>query len=215
MRNVYLWMTLGLLLTAVTAYLTITVEPVGNLLSYPLVVFGTFIAQLVLVFVLAGAIWKLSAGAATAIFLGYAALNGFTLSLILLYYELGTVTTAFLSTAALFGAMTIVGLTTKADLTKLGTYLFMGLIGLLIALVINIFLRSSTFDLIISIFGVVLFTALTAYDTQKIQRMARDPRIQAEGPALMQKLSILGALSLYLDFLNLFLYLLRLLGRRS
>ena len=213
LRNVYLWMTLGLLLTTATAYLTTNYEPIRNLLSYPLVVFGAFIVQLVLVFALAAAVTRLSSQAATAIFLAYAALNGFTLSLLLMYYDAGTVTTAFLSTAALFGAMTVVGLTTSMDLSKLGPILFMGLIGLLIALVINMFLRSSGFDLVISIIGVVLFTALTAYDTQKIVRMASDPKIQAEGGELLNKLSILGALMLYLDFLNLFIYLLRLLGR--
>jgi FtsH-binding integral membrane protein len=134
--------------------------------------------------------------------------------MILLMYDLGTLTLAFVSTSALFGAMTIVGLTTKMDLTKWGTFLFMGLIGLLVAMLVNIFLRSSAFDLIISVIGVLLFTGLTAYDTQKIVRMASDPAIQAGDTTLMRKLSILGALSLYLDFINLFLFILRLMGRQ-
>jgi FtsH-binding integral membrane protein len=214
LRNVYALMTLGLLVTAAVAYLTASWPPLYNLLSYPLVVFGAFILQLILVGALAVAVWKLSTGVATTIFFAYAALNGFTLSLIVMMYDLGTLTLAFISTSALFGAMTIVGLTTKMDLTKMGTYLFIGLIGLMIAMLINIFLRSSTFDLIVSVAGVLIFTGLTAYDTQKIVRMASDPRIQADGAGLLGRLSVLGALSLYLDFINLFLFILRLMGRR-
>lgn len=214
LRNVYALMTLGLIVTATMAYFTTISPALFSLLRYPLVVFGVFILQLILVGSLAVAIWKLSTGAATAIFFIYAAVNGFSLSLIVLLYDLGTLTLAFVATAALFGAMTIVGLTTKMDLTKWGTFLFMGLIGLLIAMLINIFFRSSAFDFIISIVGVLLFTGLTAYDTQKIVRMASDPRIQADESGLMGRLSVLGALSLYLDFLNLFLFILRLMGRR-
>jgi uncharacterized protein len=215
LRNVYGLMTLGLLVTAGMAYLTANYAPLLNLLRYPFVVFGALILELILVLVLGAAISKLSTGAAAAIFLVYSALNGFTLSLIVLAYELGTLTLAFVSTAALFGAMTIVGLTTRMDLAKWGTFLFMGLIGLLIAMVINLFVRSSTFELVVSVIGVLLFTGLTAYDTQKILRMASEPSIQADKSGLMGKLSVLGALSLYLDFLNLFLFILRLMGRRD
>lgn len=214
LRNVYALMTLGLLVTAGVAYLTATTPALLGLLRYPFVVFGLFIVQLILVGTLAVAVRRLSVVAATAIFFVYAAANGLTLSLIVLMYNLGTLTLAFVSTAALFGAMTIVGLTTSMDLTKWGTFLFMGLVGLLIAMVINIFLRSSTFDLVISVIGVLLFTGLTAYDTQRIVRMASDPNIQASGSELARKLSVLGALSLYLDFLNLFLFILRLMGGR-
>jgi FtsH-binding integral membrane protein len=215
LRNVYLLMTLGLLVTAALAYVTTSYEPVRNLLDNSLVVFGTFILQLVLVGALSVAIFRLSTAAAGAIFFVYAASVGFTLSLIVMYYDAGTLTTAFVATAGLFGAMTIVGLTTSVDLTKLGTYLFIGLIGLLFAMLLNIFLRSGTFDFVISLVGVVLFTALTAYDTQKITKMASNPEIQADGGALMGRLSVLGALKLYLDFLNLFLFLVRLLGRSN
>jgi FtsH-binding integral membrane protein len=207
-------MAIGLLVTAGAAYVTTTTPSLLGLLRYPLVVFGALILEIVLVATLAVAIWKLSTGAATAIFFAYAAMNGFTLSLVLLLYAPQTLTLAFVSTAALFGAMTIVGLTTKLDLTKLGTFLFMGLIGLLIAMFVSIFFRSSTFELIISVLGVLLFTGLTAYDTQKIVRMASDPRLQAGKSDLMRRLSIMGALSLYLDFINLFLFILRLMGRR-
>jgi FtsH-binding integral membrane protein len=215
LRNVYLLMTLGLLVTAAMSYITVNFEPLRDLLRYPLVVWGVFIVQLILVGALSVAIFRLSTGAAAAIFLVYAASVGFTLSGMVLYYDLGTLTTAFVATAALFAAMSIVGLTTSVDLTKMGTYLFIGLIGLLFAMLLNIFLRSSTFDLVISLVGVVLFTALTAYDTQKIAQMASSPKILADGSGLMGKLSVLGALKLYLDFLNLFLFLVRILGRSN
>ena len=150
---------------------------------------------------------------ATLLFLGYAALTGFSLTGIVLYYDLGTLSVAFFTTAALFGVMSIVGAFTKADLTKMGTYLFIGLIGLLIAMLINIFIGSDTFDFMISILGVVIFTGLTARDTQKIVRMASDPSLQGDGSVLLARLSIISALTLYLDFLNLFLFLLRIFGR--
>jgi uncharacterized protein len=211
LRNVYLWMTLGLLITAAVAVLVAAYAP--HLLENVFLVWGILIAQLLLVISVVTIVWRLSFAAAAAIFLVYAALTGFTLSGIVLYYSLGTLTQAFLSAASLFAVMSIVGITTKADLSKLRTYLFIGLIGIIIAMVINIFLRSNTFDFIISIIGVIIFTGLTAYDTQKIARLAADPRIQGEGSQLAGKLSILGALTLYLDFLNLFLFLLRIFGR--
>jgi uncharacterized protein len=211
LRSVYLWMTLGLLITAVVAFAIADYAP--HLLQNIVLVWGILIAQIMLVIALAAAVWRLSFGAAALIFVVYAALTGFSLSGIVLYYDLGTLTQAFLSATALFAVMSIVGLTTKADLTKLGTYLIIGLIGIIIAMIINFFLRSNTFDFIISIIGVIIFTGLTAYDTQKIARLAADPRIQGDGSQLAGKLSILGALTLYLDFLNLFLFLLRIFGR--
>ena len=211
LRSVYLWMTLGLLITAVVAFAIADFAP--HLLQNVLLVWGLLIAELILVIVLAAAIWRLSFGAAALIFVLYAGLTGISLSGIVLYYGLGTLTQAFLSAAALFAVMSIVGLTTKADLSKLGTYLIIGVFGIIIAMFINIFFRSSAFDFIISIIGVILFTGLTAYDTQKIARLAADPRIEGGGSQLSGKLSILGALTLYLDFLNLFLFLLRIFGR--
>ncbi len=210
LRSVYLWMTLGLLITAVVAFAIADYAP--HLLQNVLLVWGLLIAELILVIALAAAIWRLSFGAAALIFVLYAGLTGVSLSGIVLYYDLGTLTQAFLS-AALFAVMSIVGLTTKADLSKLGTYLIIGLFGIILAMFINFFFRSSAFDFIISIIGVILFTGLTAYDTQKIARLAADPRIEGEGSQLAGKLSILGALTLYLDFLNLFLFLLRIFGR--
>ncbi len=199
LRSVYLWMTLGLLITAVVAFAIADYAP--HLLQNVLLVWGILIAQLILVIALAAAIWRLSFGAAALIFVLYAGLTGVSLSGIVLYYDLGTLTQAFLSAAALFAVMSIVGLTTKADLSKLGTYLIIGLFGIIIAMFINFFFRS------------IIFTGLTAYDTQKIARLAADPRIEGEGSQLAGKLSILGALTLYLDFLNLFLFLLRIFGR--
>ncbi len=162
---------------------------------------------------LGAAFRRLSFPVAALMFFAYAALNGFTLSLIFIVYDLGAISKAFLSATAAFGVMTVVGYTTQVDLQKYRSYFMMGLIGLLVAMVINIFLRSNGFDILISMVGVVLFTALTAYDTQKIKLMASDPEINADG-SLVMKLSIMGALALYLDFINLFLFLLRLFGRR-
>jgi FtsH-binding integral membrane protein len=207
---VYVWMAVGLLVTAGTAFLTINTPALANLLASP-VIFVAFIVELVLVFGLSAALPRLSPGVASAMFFVYAALNGFTLSAIFFIYTGGTIAAAFGATAALFGAMSIVGFTTKTDLTRFRTYFMMALIGLLIVMVINIFLASSGLDLLISLVGVVLFTALTAYDTQKIKQMAAAAETRADGTTAM-KLSIMGALALYLDFINLFLFLLRLLG---
>jgi FtsH-binding integral membrane protein len=213
MRQVYLWMATGLLVTTAVAVGTATIPSLRNLLLNPTVMIVAIIAELALVLGLSFGLRRMSPGVAIAVFFAYAALNGFTLSVIFFVYELGTIYAAFFTTAALFGAMTVVGFTTKIDLSKYSTYFLMALIGLIIASVVNVFLRSSGFDFIISIAGVLIFTALTAYDTQRIKQMAADPTIQADG-SLSMKLSIMGALHLYLDFINLFLYLLRLFGRR-
>jgi len=207
---VYVWMAVGLLVTAGVAFLTINTPALANLAASP-VIWVAFIGELILVFALSAALPRLSPGVASMMFFVYAALNGFTLSVIFLIYTGGTIAAAFGTTAALFGAMSVIGFTTKMDLTKYGTYLMMALIGLVIVMVINIFLQSSGLDLLISLVGVILFTALTAYDTQKIKRMAASAEVNADGSTAM-KLSIMGALALYLDFINLFLFLLRLLG---
>jgi FtsH-binding integral membrane protein len=206
-------MTVGVLLTAIVALLTVTTPVLTGLLSNPFVVWGALIGELVLVIVLSAAINRLSTTAAMLLFLVYASLLGFSLSGIFFIYELGSIGLTFLSASALFGIMTIVGFTTRADLTKLGTYLMIGLIGLIVTTLLNLFFRSTALTFWVSIAGVVIFTGLTAYDTQKIVRMSREPALQAEGEQL-GKVSVLGALTLYLDFINLFLFLLRLLGRR-
>jgi len=213
LRRVYLWMTFGVLLTAIVALLTVTTPVLRNLLLNPLVIWGALIGELALVVVLSAAIRRLSPMVAALLFFAYAGLLGFSLSGIFFVYDLGSIALAFLSASALFGLMTFVGFATRADLTKLGTYLIVGLFGLIIATLLNLFLRSSTLDLLVSLVGVVLFTGLTAYDTQKIARMAKDPAVQEES-VMLGRLSVLGALTLYLDFVNLFLFLLRLIGRR-
>lgn len=214
MRNVYLWMFFGLLVTTVISLITVNTPAILELAFNRAIFFGAIIAELVLVIALSAALRRLSPGMAMAMFVVYAALNGFTLSLIFLVYDLGAITNAFLTTAFLFAAMSAIGYFTDIDLSRFSSYLLMGLIGLIIASVVNLFLRSSGLDFVISLFGVVLFTALTAYDTQKIRLLAADPTIEADGSILL-KLSIYGALTLYLDFINLFLFLLRLFGRRD
>ena len=206
---VYVWMAVGLLVTAGTAFLTINVPALASLALSP-AIWIAFIGELILVFALSAAMTRLSPGVASLMFFVYAALNGFVLSSIFFLYTGGTNAAAFGATAGLFGAMSIVGFTTKIDLTRFGSFFLMALIGIVVVMVINIFLQSSGLDLIISLIGVLLFTALTAYDTQRIKKMAA-AAAQTDGSTLM-KLSILGALALYLDFINLFLFLLRIMG---
>ncbi len=214
LRWVYAWMAFGLLVTAGVAFVTVQTGALVALMSTsPLLIWGAVIVELILVVALGAAIGRLSPAAAGLMFFAYAALNGFVLSSIFYIYEIGSIVSAFAATAALFGAMSIVGFTTHVDLTRWGSFLFMGLIGIIIAMVVNMFLGSAALDTLISLGGVLLFTGLTAYDTQKIKRMAASPTVQGEG-SLAMKLSILGALTLYLDFVNLFLFLLRLLGGR-
>jgi uncharacterized protein len=213
MQQVYLWMSLAMLTTAITAFATIESGMTNNLQQSPGLLFGAFILELGLVVGISWGINRISAGLATILFFTYAALNGFTLSLIINYYTTGSVTAAFVSTAALFGAMSIYGYTTNADLQKYRTYLFMGLIGLLVASVVNIFIGSSALEFAVSLFGVLLFTALTAYNTQRIKVMAASVGSQADGSTIT-RLAILGALILYIDFINLFIYILRLTGQR-
>jgi FtsH-binding integral membrane protein len=212
MRQVYMWMTLGLLTTTGVSVAVSSIPALQALVLNPVVLIVAIIAQLGLVIGLNLAMQRLSTGAATAMFFVYAGLMGFTLSVIFLAYSLGSITMAFGTTVILFFVMTMIGMTTNIDLSKYSTYLMMGVIGLVIAMVVNMFLNSGPLEYIISFAGVVIFTALTAYDTQKLHRMAADPAIQGEDGALLTKLSILGALTLYLDFINLFLFLLRLFG---
>ncbi len=209
MRQVYIWMGLGTLLTAGAAYytlhsslLTLALQP-GTLLVALLVELG-------LVLGLSFGLRRISPTVAVALFFVYAAVNGFTLSVALFAVGLGTAFTAFLTTAALFGVMSVFAFTTTMDLTRIGTYLIIGVIGLVIAMVINVFLASSALDLLISLVGVVIFTGLTAYDTQRIGQMAAS--MGATKDDNTARFAIFGALKLYLDFINLFLFLLRLMG---
>ena len=202
------WMFAGLLLTAgVAAFVRSSPALLefaeGNFLLL-------FIAQIAIVVVISGAIQRISATLALGLFFVYAASLGITVGLIVASYTTGSVVTAFLSASAMFGAAAIYGHVTKRSLAKLGSILFMGLIGLLVAMVLNIFIGSSAVTFAISIVGVVLFTALTAYDVQRIQSGAI-----AAYTGSMEKAAVVGALQLYLDFINLFLFLLRLSGGRS
>ena len=207
MRNVYGWMTMGLLVTAAVA---LAVSNSGFFPSQGLMIIAIF-AQLGIVIGLSWAIERISATTAGMLFFVYSALTGFTFSIFFLVFSLGSIAAAFLSTAGVFGAMTIYGLTTKTDLTKYSSYFMMGLFGLIIASVINIFLGSGPLDFIISIFGVLLFTGLTAWDTQRIAAMAATRKMKVDSDDTL-KFSIMGALTLYLDFINLFIFMLRIFG---
>ena len=210
MRKVYLWMTLALVITGATAYYVATSPTLLSVIfGNPVMTWGVFLAPLVLVIVLSAGIQKLSLTAATLVFVLYSVLMGASLSTIFFAYDLVSIFQTFFITAATFGAMALYGYTTKSDLTSWGRLLFMALIGLIIAAIVNIFVGNSMLDLAISAIGVLIFVGLTAYDSQKIKEMLLQAPDASES---MQKLALLGALSLYLDFINLFLYLLRFFG---
>ena len=210
MRQVYIWMTAGLGVTTLVAFLTITTSLINVVASNPLIFYGALFGEIGLVWWLSANLNRIQTGTALTLFFVYSALNGLTLSLVLLIYGMGTVIPAFMTTAGVFGVMSILAITTTIDLSKYGTYLMMGVIGLIIAMIVNMFFSNSSLDWLISVAGVMIFTALTAYDTQRIYRMAQ------EAPyGDTSKLAIMGALKLYLDFINLFLFILRLFGRRN
>ena len=211
LRQVYMWMTLAMLVTTASALVIGTVA-LELLVTNPAIIIVAVVAQLGLVLALSWGMQRMSVTLAQLLFFVYAASVGVTLSLILLAYEGPTVISAFATTAVLFFVMTMFGLTTRVDLTRYSSYFMIGLVGLFIALIVNSFIGSSTTELLLSFVGVVLFSGLTAYDTQRIQRMAQDPRMAGEGQATMSRLAIMGALGLYLNFLNLFIFLLRLFG---
>ena len=182
-----MWMTLGLLVTTGASILTLNTGLIDVIMGNPLILLGSFIGELAMVIALSAAIRRLSTGMATAMFFAYAALNGFTLSLIFLAYNLGAITMAFGTTVILFLVMTMIAYTTNIDLSKYSSYFMMGLIGLVIAMVANMFIGSGPLDYIISIAGVLIFTALIAFDTQRLYKMAADPEIQGDGAALLTK----------------------------
>jgi FtsH-binding integral membrane protein len=221
LAKVFNWMAIGLGLTGVVAFLTINSQTALQMLftvqdgyAKPnMLLYGLLIAELGMVFYLSARIQKISAQAATGIFLGYSALNGVTLSTILLYYTASSVAATFFVTAGMFGAMAVYGFVTKKDLSSWGSFLFMGLIGIIIAMVVNMFLGSPMISWAISGIGVIIFTGLTAYDVQQITRMG-EQGIMDGGEAVIRKGAIMGALKLYLDFINLFLMLLRFMGDR-
>lgn len=211
MRKVYLWMTLALVITAITAYgVATSPAAIQFILGNRIVFFGLIIAEFALVFAVGGMINKLSITTATLLFTLYSVVNGATLSVVLLAYTHESVTQVFFITAGTFAAMSAVGYLTKRDLSSVGRILFMALIGLIIATVVNIFWKNSGFMAILNYLGVLIFVGLTAYDTQKIKNMLLTAE---DGGEVGQKMALLGALTLYLDFINLFLYLLRILGK--
>ena len=213
-RSVYNWMAIGLGLTALVAFYVASSESLIRLVfGNPLIFFGLIIGELVLVFSISARIQKMQASTATGLFIAYAALNGITLSFIFLAYTSASIVSTFVVCALTFLACSVYGMTTKKDLTSLGGFMFMGLIGIIIASLVNLFIRSSAMTMIISYIGVVVFVGLTAYDTQKLKTMALTQPAGID-VGVVRKGAILGALSLYLDFINLFLMLLRILGDR-
>ena len=212
MRKVYVWMTLALLITGMTAYYVATNEVILTaILTNKVLFFGLLIAELVLVIAVSAAINRLSLMMATLMFILYSVINGATMSVIFLIYQATSIATVFFITAGTFGAMAAIGYTTKKDLSSMGRILFRGLIGLVIATVVNLFIKSDTMTLILSYIGVIVFVGLTAWDSQKIKQMLMQAPDVDEAS---QKVALLGSLELYLDFVNLFLYLLRIFGKR-
>ena len=212
-RSVYNWMAIGLCLTAVVAMYVSGNEALTRLIFGNSMIFILLIvAELGLVFAISGMISKMSAGTATSLFVLYSALNGVTLSFIFLAYTQTSIVSTFFICAGTFVTCSIYGWITKRDLTSMGGFLMMGLIGIIIASLVNMFFRSPGMSMVISYIGVIVFVGLTAYDTQKLKNMALTQPVDADG-AVVRKGAILGALSLYLDFINLFLMLLRIFGQ--
>ncbi|KEY57426.1 Bax inhibitor-1/YccA family protein [Serratia sp. DD3] len=213
MAQVYGWMTCGLLLTAFVAwYAASTPAIISFIFSSQLTFFGLVIAQLGLVFVISGMVNRLSGSMATGLFMLYSALTGLTLSMILLQYTGESIAVTFVVTAGMFGAMSLYGYTTKRDLSGLGSMLFMGLIGIILASLVNIWLKSPALMWAVTYIGVLIFVGLTAYDTQKLKALGE--QLNPDDRDNFRKYSIVGALTLYLDFINLFLMLLRIFGNR-
>ena len=214
-RSVYNWMAIGLGLTGVVAFYVSNSETLLKLIfGNQIIFFGLIIGELILVFTISARVHKMQASTATFLFVLYAALNGATISAIFLIYTRSSITSTFFICAATFIVSSIYGMVTKRDLTSMGQFMFMGLIGIVIASVVNLFVRSSGMSLIVSYIGVVVFVGLTAYDTQKLRTMALSQPDNLDSGTI-RKGAILGALTLYLDLKNLFLMLLRILGKRD
>jgi len=214
-RSVYNWMAIGLGITGFVAYYIANNESLRQVIfTNQILFFGLIIAEFALVIAISARIQKMQASTATALFVLYSALNGATLSLIFLIYTASSITSTFFICAGTFVACSVYGWTTKRDLTSVGGFMTMGLIGIIIASVVNIFLRSPAMYMIISYIGVIVFVGLTAYDTQHLKNMAMTQPDGVEA-AVVRKGAILGALKLYLDFINLFLMLLRIFGNRN
>lgn len=214
MRNVYIWMTCGLLMTALTAMVIAKNENWTYAIATSGLYWGLFIAELALVFFLSARIHKLSFTTAGLMFAAYAIINGATLSIISLIYTAESIAQAFFVSAGTFGAMSLVGFFIKKDLSAIGRVLIMALWGLIIATVANIFLQNSFIASLLNYAGVIIFVGLTAYDTQKIKVMLQESQAHGVNDDT-NKLALMGSLALYLDFINLFLYILRIFGNRK
>ena len=213
MQKTYLWMAMALAITGLTAYVVATNPALmGLMFQYPNAIWVFALAELALVIALSAAIEKLSLPVATLMFILYAVLNGVTFSTLFYVYTMGSLASTFFVTAGTFAAMSAVGFFIRKDLSAIGKILIMALIGIIIATVVNIFLGSQGLDMIVTYLGVFIFVGLTAYDTQKIKKMFL---MAPDASARTQKYAVLAALTLYLDFINLFLYLLRLFGNRK
>jgi FtsH-binding integral membrane protein len=211
-RSVYNWMAIGLAITGFVAFYISGNETMLRLIfGNKLIFFGLIIGELAMVFYLSARVSKMQASTATGLFLLYAALNGATLSVIFLAYTASSITSTFFVCSATFVACSVYGMVTKRDLTSFGGFMTMGLIGIIIASLVNMFLRSPAVTMIVSYIGVFVFVGLTAYDTQKLKNMALTQPDGLEA-GVVRKGAIMGALSLYLDFINLFLMLLRIMG---
>lgn len=213
MRKVYTWMALALAITGITSYGVASSPNLLNLIfSNQILFWGMLIAEFGLVMFLSARLGKLSLTTATMLFILYSVLNGATMASIFIVYTMSSIAKTFFICAGTFAAMAIYGYTTKRDLSSIGKLLIMALIGLIIASIVNMFMKSTGFDMIISYVGVLIFVGLTAWDTQKIKNWLAGADMMDESA---QKIALLGALSLYLDFINLFLYMLRIFGRRD
>lgn len=213
MKSVYMWMTLALGITGVVAlYVAQSTELMYSIFSNSILFWGLIIGEFALVMIISARIDKMSFSTSLLLFLLYSLVNGLTLSVIFAAYTKESVATTFFVTAGTFGIMSLIGYFTKKDLSKLGGILFMLLIGLIIATVVNIFWANSTMYWIITYAGVLIFVGLTIYDTNKIKAMLE---YHQGDEVITQKIALMGALTLYLDFINLFLYLLRILGDRK
>lgn len=209
--QVYAWMTAGLLVTGAIAMFVASSEALTSLILGTPLYFVLVLVELGMVWYLSSRINKMAVSTATAMFLLYSALNGLTLSAIFLVYTSASIATTFFITAGTFGAMSLYGYVTKRDLTSIGNLCFMALIGFLLASLVNIFLQSTGLYWILTFLGILIFVGLTAWDTQMIRRMSQSATSETEG----QRIAIFGALHLYLNFINLFLLLLRIFGNND
>jgi len=210
-NTVYAWMASGLALTAVVAWWVFTQRSVMMSIFQPGMLLVLFLIELGLVWTISGAIQKINSTLATVLFLVYSAINGLTLSAIFMVYTPASLASTFAVTAGAFGAMSVYGFVTKRDLTSLGSMLFMALIGLILASLVNLFWANPVLYWLISYVGVLIFVGLTAYDTQKLRYIAMQVGSDRE---MANRMAIYGALNLYLDFINLFILLLRIMGKR-